>query len=285
MADACAAEKKTQYTQAEIDAIDTQELMLLYKATGDEALRWPLVLRYEHLVETAAMQVRSVYSGFAQVEDIINEGILTLLSAIDKYDPDKGVKFETFVGKRIRGMIIDLARQQDWIPRTVRRRNREIEAAVTELSNQLGHHPTDQEIADHLNISLERYQKDMADIALSNVLSLDALMNMYDNDGPLVEMLSSDADMQPENVLQCRELQDILASGICTLRKNEQIVLSLHYEKNLQFNEIAQVMELSAPRISQIHAKAIEKLRNYMEPYLGETHRMKTSKKKVQDNV
>lgn len=272
---------KKQYTEEEIKAMDTQALMLLYKETGNEELRWPLVLRYEHLVKAAALQVKSVYSGFAQVEDIINEGILTLLNAVEKYDLSKGVKFETYVAKRIRGMIIDLARQQDWIPRTVRRRTKEIENAISELSNRLGRYPTDAEVASYLNVSMDRYQKDLADIALSNVLSLDAMMNLYESDGRQVDILSADANTQPEAVLQGREMQDILAEGIGMLRKNEQIVLSLHYEKNLQFNEIAQVMELSAPRISQIHAKAIERLRVYMEPYLGVVTQPAAKEKKV----
>jgi len=259
------------YSEAEIETMDTDSLMRLYKATGNEELRWPLVLRYEHLVKSAAMQVKSVYSGFAQVEDIINEGILTLLSAVDKFEPDKGAKFETFVAKRLRGMIIDLARQQDWIPRTVRSRMKEIDTAIADLSNELGRTPTDTEVAEHLHISQERYQKDLAGIAMSHVLSLDALINMYDTDGQILDMLRADADNQPEEVLQRHELRDVLEAGIRSLRQNEQIVLSLHYEKNLQFNEIAPVMELTPPRISQIHAKAIEKLRNYMEPYLTGT--------------
>lgn len=257
------------YTEAEIAQMDTAALMALYKETGNEELRWPLVLRYEHLVKSAAMQVKSVYCSFAQVEDIISEGLLTLLSAIDKFDPDKGMKFETYVSKRLRGMIIDLARRQDWIPRTVRRRMKEIDAAMSDLSNELGRTPSDAEVAQHLNITPERYQKDLADIAMGSVLSLDALINMYDSQGQIIDLMPADAESQPESVLQKHELQDVLAAGIASLRKNEQIVLSLHYEKNLQFNEIAQVMELSAPRISQIHAKAIEKLRSYMESYLN----------------
>ena len=269
MGNMTASDTRKIYTEAEISAMDTDSLMELYKKTGNEELRWPLVLRYEHLVKTAALQVKSVYCSFTQVEDIISEGILTLLNSIDKYDPEKGVKFETFVAKRLRGMIIDLARQQDWIPRTVRRRMKEIDAAAATLSNELGRTPTDTEIAEHLHITPERYQKDLMDIAMGNVLSLDAMIHMYDTEGQMLDMLPADAESLPETVLQKHELQDVLEAGIASLRKNEQIVLSLHYEKNLQFNEIAQVMELSAPRISQIHAKAIDKLRSYMEPYLS----------------
>lgn len=269
-----------RYSEREIEQMETPELLRLYKETGNEELKWPLVLRYEHLVKSAAIQVRGVYSSFAQIEDIINEGILTLLTAIDKYDLDKGVKFETYVAKRIRGMMIDLARKQDWIPRVVRRREKEIEAAITELSNLLGHYPSDAEITEYLQITQERYQKDLADIALSNVLSLEALMNLYESDGQQLEVPSTDPENQPESCLQEKELQQMLAKGISGLRKNEQIVLSLHYEENLQFKEIAQIMNVSAPRISQIHAKAIEKLRDFMESYVGESKGKPTGKEK-----
>jgi len=266
--------------EREIETMDTQDLLRLYKETGDENLKWPLVLRYEGLIKSAAMQIRGVYSGFAQIDDIINEGIITLLGAIDKFDPDKGVKFETYVSKRIRGMVIDLARKQDWIPRNVRKRAKEIDAASAELTTTLGRAPTDGEIAEHLGITQERYQKDTASIALSNVLSLDVLMDTRETSGYQVEIPSSDARSQPELVLQEREMQRALAQGIASLRKNEQIVLSLYYERNLHLKEIAQVMELSEPRISQIHTRAIQKLRVYMEGYLNDTSEPKSKRKK-----
>lgn len=268
------------YTDQEIEEMDTQALLRLYKETGNESLKWPLALRYEGLIKNAAMQIRGVYSSFAQIEDIINEGILTLLGAIDKYDPDKGVKFETYVSKRIRGMVIDLARKQDWMPRNVRQRAKEIDLAVSELSTSLGRYPTEMEVAEKLGVSQERYQKDAANIALSNVLSLDLLMDARETDGYQMEVPSSDIQSQPEAVLQERELQRALATGISQLRKNEQIVLSLYYEKNLHLKEIAQVLELSEPRISQIHTRAIQKLRVYMDAYINGTEEKKQGKRK-----
>lgn len=267
-----------RYSEREIEEMDTQDLLRLYKETGDESLKWPLVLRYEGLIKSAAMQIRGVYSSFAQIDDIINEGILTLLSAVDKFDPDKGVKFETYVSKRIRGMVIDLARKQDWIPRNVRKRAKEIDLASAELSASLGRSPTDGEIADHLGITQERYQKDAANIALSNVLSLDLLMDTREAAGYQMEVPTSDPRSQPEAVLQERELQRTLAQGIASLRENEQIVLSLYYERNLHLKEIAQVMELSEPRISQIHTRAIQKLRKFMERYFDDAPKPKRKK-------
>ena len=268
-------------TEAEIEAMETEELLRLYKQTGDEALKWPLVLRYEGMIKNAALQVRGVFSGFAQVEDIVNEGILTLLAAVDKFDPEKGVKFETYVAKRIRGMVIDLARKQDWLPRNVRQRAREIDEAVSDLSNELGRAPTEREVADRLGVTLERYQKDAARSALNNTLSLDALMDSTDTDTYRVELTDRDERGQPEAALQDRELQETLAAGVKSLQENEQIVLSLYYEKNLHMKEIAQVMELSEPRISQIHARAIQKLREYMNGYMtGEPGKKQPRKRK-----
>ena len=269
-----------QYTEAEIEAMETPDLLALYKRTGDEALKWPLVLRYEGLIKSAALQIRGVYSSFAQVDDIVSEGILTLLSSIDKFDPDKGIKFETYVAKRVRGMVIDLARKQDWLPRNIRQRAKEIDAAVSSLANELGRFPTDQEVAERLGIPTDKYQKEAARVALSNTLSLDALMDAKDMEGYRFELSDQDPKLQPETVLEDRELQETLASGISALQENEQIVLSLYYEKNLHMKEIAQVMGVSEPRISQIHSRAIQKLRDHMSSYMNSETPTKTSKKR-----
>ena len=269
-----------RYSEAEIEAMDTPELLALYKQTGDEELKWPLVLRYEGLIKSAALQIRGVYSSFAQVDDIVSEGILTLLSSIDKFDLDKGIKFETYVAKRIRGMVIDLARKQDWLPRNIRQRAKEIDTAVSHLANELGRFPTDHEVADHLGIPADKYQKEAARVALSNTLSLDALMDARDIEGYRFEVSTEDPTVQPETVLEDQELQETLAAGIAALQKNEQIVLSLYYEKNLHMKEIAQVMGVSEPRISQIHSRAIQKLREHMGTYMNSEPPKKSSKKR-----
>jgi RNA polymerase sigma factor for flagellar operon FliA len=271
---------KPRYTEQDIEQMETQELLLLYKETGDENLKWPLVMRYEGLIKNVALQIRGIYSSFAQIDDIISEGILTLLSAVDKYDPSKGVKFETYISKRIRGMVIDLARKQDWMPRNVRLRAKEIDSAISDLSTELGRYPTNEEVAERLGVSVERYQKDAANVSLSNVLSLDVLLGAGDTDGYQIEVASSDDHSQPELALQEKELQEVLAQGISQLRKNEQIVLSLYYEHNLHLREIAQILDLSEPRISQIHSKALQKLRNYMEIYMNDSKNKANSKRK-----
>lgn len=266
MSEAASADRPSEYTPEMLEKMDTHELLKLYKTTGDESLKWPLVLRYEDLVKSVALQIRGVYNDFAQIEDIINEGLLTLFRSIDKYDIDRGVKFETYVCKRIRGMVIDLARKQDWIPRNIRQRSREINTAIDELTGRLGRFPTETEVAEKLGISESRYRKDVASIALGNVLHLDAMVDA--ETGYQMEVPNSNTQGQPETVLQENEMRNILAQGIASLRENEQIVLSLYYEKNLKLKEIAQVMQLSEPRISQIHTRAIQKLHTHMEHYL-----------------
>lgn len=268
------------YTQDEIDAMSTPDLLYAYKQTGDEELKWPLVLRYEGLIKNAALQIRGVYSSFAQVDDIVSEGILTLLNSIDKFDPEKGIKFETYVAKRIRGMVIDLARKQDWLPRNIRQRAREIDQTVFHLANELGRYPTDSEVAQCMGISIEKYQKEAARVALSNTLSLDALMDAQDQEGYRFEVSSEDPHVQPEMVLQDQELQQMLASSIAALQENEQIVLSLYYEKNLHMKEIAQVMGVSEPRISQIHSRAIQKLREGLGAYMNSAPPKKSTNKR-----
>ena len=138
---------------------------------------------------------------------------------------------------------------------------------MVELSADLGRYPTDDEVIERMGVSKERYQRDMASIALSDLLSLDMLMDVREASESRLEVPSRDISAQPEATLERQELQKTLADGIASLQKNEQIVLSLYYEKNLHMKEIAQVMDLSGPRISQIHTRAIQKLKNYMEQY------------------
>ena len=255
------------YTQEQLDAMSKEDLLLLYRSTGCQELKWTLALRYVGLVKSIALQVRGVYSSFAQVDDIINEGVLALVGAVDKFDPDKGIKFETFVSKRIRGAVIDLARRQDWVPRSVRRKAREIDQASVELFAELGRYPTDEEIAGRLGITQDQYQEDLANSSLCNILSLDSIFDDPEQGG--MDVPDSGSVGRPEDSLLRRELLDTLTEGITSLRENEQLVVSLYYKKNLSMKEIAQVMEVSEPRISQIHSRAIQKLKLYMKRYMN----------------
>ena len=256
-----------EWTQDELDVMSNEELFQAYKDTGNQDLKWPLVMRYIGLVKSIALQVRGVYSSFAQVDDIVNEGLLTLAVAVDKFDPDKGIKFETYVSKRIRGAVIDLARRQDWVPRSVRRKARDIDQASSELFSELGRYPTDEEMAQRLGVSQNQYQEDLANSSMCNVLSLDALFEDREQNSS-AEVPDGGLDSRPEDSMLRQEMLEILTKAIESLRENEQTVISLYYHKNLSMKEIAQVMEVSEPRISQLHSRAIQKLKLYMNQYM-----------------
>lgn len=254
----------------ELDSKTSEELLVEYKKTKDQRIKQELVLRYVYIVKNIAMQMRGVYLSFAQVDDIINEGVVAMMAAIDKFDIEKNVKFETYVSKRIRGLIIDIARRQDWVPRSVRKSAKEIDNATNALFTQLGRFPTDKEIADYLHISLEKYQEDLGKTNLFNLLSLDMLLEDSGGNKKGNQLLNTNPDFIPEEHLETSEFELAMKRGLETLRKNEQMVISLYYKKELSMKEIASILHLSEPRISQIHANAIRKLRIYMQNFMND---------------
>lgn len=239
-----------------------EELFREYKNTGDPLIKQELVLRYIYIVKNIAIQMKGVYVSFAQMDDIINESVIVLMNSIEKFAPNMNVKFETYISKRLRGLIIDMARKQDWIPRNVRKNARLIDNATNELFYQLGRFPSDEEMAEYLGVSLEKYQTKMLNKTnLYNLVSLDAFLEGQGSGAQNI----ADTGETPEQLLENKELKDIMKQGIASLRQNEQTVLSLHYRQELNMKEIAAVMNLSESRISQIHSNALRKLRIYMQ--------------------
>lgn len=254
-------------SQEEYKEKTNEELLQLYKETNDLAVKQELVMRYVYLVKSIALQMRDIYVSFSQIDDIINEGVIVIMAAIDKFDVEKNVKFETYISKRIKGMIIDLARKQDWVPRSTRKSARDIDEAVTTLYNKLGYYPSINEVAEFLNITPEKYQEAMRKAALFNILSLDMVLAESQDNKINMQMPRGDEHEQPENQLLKKEISEILAEGIGELKENEQIVISLYYIEELNMRQIAKVMQVSEPRISQIHTNAIKKLKKYMQKF------------------
>ena len=261
-------------TQEQYKEKSNEELLQLYKETGSLEIKQEIVMRYIYLVKSIALQMRDIYMSFVQVDDVINEGVIAIMSAIDKFDMDKNVKFETYISKRIKGMIIDLARKQDWVPRSTRKNTRDIEDAVTTLYNKLGYYPSVQEVTEYLDITTEKYHDTMRKAALFNILSLDmVLAEAQGNEIGARMTAQQDMQEQPEEHFLKRELTEVLADGISALKENEQMVVSLYYIEELNMRQIAEVMEVSEPRVSQIHANAIRKLRKHMEKFNEEKER------------
>ena len=247
-----------------------EELIEMYQKSRDPLLRQEVVSRYSYIVKMIAMQMRGTYISFTEMGDIINECLITLMAALDSFDPSKNVKFESYASLRMRGTVIDLVRKQDWLPRSVRKAAKTIDEAQAKLFSDLGRHPTDQEMADHLGVSLEKYLKLLGDTNLHNVLSLDELLDSASGNTPTLQSLHSDNSGSPEAVLQKGELSGVMADAISTLRPNEQLTISLYYTKGLNMREIARVLDVKEPRVSQIHANAIRKLRIILLKYMQE---------------
>lgn len=247
------------------DARTNEELLALYQETGDAEIKRELTLRYLYIVKSIAVQMRDVYLGFTQVEDIINEGVIVLMKALDKYDAGKNAKFETYVSRRIHGMIIDIARKQDWVPRTVRKSFKEIQDKAAEIYSKTGAMPSMEEIAKELGMKVDKLTDVMGKINLSSVLSLDMVMEETQEKQKVSGLLSLDFAGQPEEKYLENEFREVLKNGINSLKEKEKLVVSLYYVEELNMKEIASVMEVSEPRISQIHANAIRKLKEYLQ--------------------
>lgn len=247
----------------------TGELFELYKENKDKLVKQEIVLRYCDMVRTIAVQLRGVYMSFAELDDVVNEGIIALMQSIDRFDPTKNVKFETYASLRIRGTIVDLARKQDWVPRSVRKISKEIDNAIADFYYEHARFPSDEEVASKLGMPIEKYQKALGETGLFNVLSLDALIDGTKEDAPNESFLKDENELGiPSVALEDKEMQKMLAEAIAELKSNEQTVISLYYREELSMKEVAKVMNVSEARVSQIHSAAIKKMRIKLEEYM-----------------
>ncbi len=243
-----------------------EELLEMYRKEGKLEVKQALTLRHLYIVKTIALQMRSVYAGTLQMEDIINEGVIAIMKGIDRYDPERDNKFETFISRRIRGMIIDLVRKNDWMPRDFRKQVKSIEDARTALDRELGHPPSDEELAAYVGMDVRKYRKLQRMSVMMNVLSLDMITD-DEGEHQSLQLSSGDLDSQPEKAFLKGESRQILAEAIESLKEKEKLVISLYYVEELNMGQIAQILKVSEPRISQIHSSAIRKLKAYMSNY------------------
>lgn len=256
------------HTKNEQDLDNPAQILEEYKKTGDLQLRNQLVMHYSYIARAVAVQMRGITSTYAQTEDIVNEGILTLMDCIDKYSPEKGVKFESYAFMRVKCANIDFIRKQDWLPRRVRRAAREITAAHEQLSNTLMREPTQKELAEHLGMSESAINKHYSEITNSVMLSFEMLLQSALPSGDAFSGDRQAPDGQPESRLLREELREQLITAIDTLTEKERTVVSLYYKEHLKFYEIAQVMSVSESRVCQTHSKAILKLRHKLQSYM-----------------
>lgn len=235
-----------------------------FKKTKSPALRDKFIRQYMPLVKYVAGKVAVGMPNSVEYDDLVGFGQFGLLDAINKYDTSKNVKFKTYAVTRIRGSIFDELRQIDWVPRSVRQKSREIEDAVVTLESRLGRTATDSEIASSLHMSESEYHRTVMKVSGTSILSLnDVWYTGDDNDNMSIgNNIESPTSLNPDVIAEREEIRKVIAKAISELPEKEKMVIVLYYHEDLTFKEIGEVLEVSESRISQLNAKANERLKS-----------------------
>lgn len=230
-----------------------------YMKEKDPAIREELIIEYASLVKIVAGRL-GMYLGYTvEYDDLVGYGIFGLIDAIDKFELTKGVKFETYASLRIRGSILDQIRKMDWIPRTLRQKQKKLENAIKELEGTLGRAATNEELAQVLEISVEELEGLVNQTQIANLVSLDEYLEQGSEIRP--DLGNTPRFEQPEAVIERQELKKMLAEAIDTLTENERKVIAFYYFEELTLKEISRILEVSESRVSQLHTKALRKLK------------------------
>ena len=239
------------------------ELWSVYKNDKDPAIRDAFIRQYAPLVKYVAGKVAASMPNTVEFEDLVGFGVFGLLDAIEKFDPDKNVKFKTYAVTRIRGAIFDELRSIDWVPRSVRQKTKEIEDAVVSLEAKLGRPASDQEVASSMGVSEDEFLKTMLKISSTSVLSLNDVWYSGDEADKISigESIESPSSMNPDSTVEREEVKRVIVQAISELPEKEKKVLVLYYYEDLTLKEIGQVLDVTESRVSQLHTKAILRLR------------------------
>ena len=236
-----------------------------YKKTKSEKLREQIIVEYVPLVKLVAGRL-NMYLGYTvEYDDLVGYGVFGLIDAIDKFDFDKNIKFETYASLRIRGSILDQIRKMDWIPRSVRQKQKQIETAITALEKEKGNNVSDQDIAEKIGISVDEYRNWESLTNVSNIASLDEFMEQG-TDGSVKEFRNT-TYIEPEESVDNDEVKKMLMDALELLTEKEKKVVLLYYYEDLTLKEVAKVLEVSESRISQLHSKALEKMKKNLGKY------------------
>ena len=242
---------------------DTHALWLEYRRSRDRALRDRLILTYAPLVKFVAGRLGSGLPAHVDEGDLVSYGLLGLIGAIERYDPDREIKFETYAISRIKGAIIDELRALDWVPRSVRTRARDIERAIGELERKLHRAPTDEEISEKLGITTDELEGSLTEISRSSIAALDELWTATagGDQVALIDTIEDEAAPDPQGTLSVTEQKEALADAIARLPEREKLVVTLYYYEELTLREIGEVLGVTESRVSQLHTKAVLRLK------------------------
>jgi RNA polymerase sigma factor for flagellar operon FliA len=251
---------------------DKEELDQLWEKFGrgrDDHIREALVLRYLSLVKYVAGRLAIGLPTFVDVEDLFGAGLLGLMQALDKFDQDRNIKFETYAIPRIRGAMLDELRSQDWIPRSIRKKAKILEQAYAEVEARLERTATDEEIASYMKIKIQEYYALVDEVCLTTLVSLDKEIT-NSNEGfyaLLDESLRHNSGPDPSQVLEDKELRHLIRDTINLLPDKERTVLNLYYYEELTLKEIGEILGISESRVCQIHTKAVLRLKGRIRQY------------------
>ena len=254
--------------ETNLKVIELKGLWRKYKEEGDARSRERLVLAYSPLVKYVAGRMSSGLPAHVEEADLISYGLLGLISAIERFDLEREIRFETFAITRIKGSIIDELRSLDWVPRSVRAKAREIERTNAKLENQLHRAPTDNEMAASLECTVEEFQESLVRISNSSVVALDELWTVSDSSGDQVSLLDTIQDptaVDPAQEMDLTDMKDRLADAIARLPEREKLVVALYYYENLTLREIGEVLGVTESRVSQLHTKAVLRLKSRLQ--------------------
>lgn len=248
-------------------AVDRERIWEEYQKNPSPELREKIIIEYAPLVKVVAGRL-SMYLGYnVEYEDLVSYGIFGLIDAIDKFDLEKDVKFETYASLRIRGSILDQIRKMDWIPRTVRQRQKKIEGAIREIEARTGRNASDDEIASELGIAENELNEWQSQLKVTNIVSLNEFVEQGGE--PVMDARNNSHFVQPEESVQEEELKIILKETMDFLTEKERKVILLYYYEDLTLKEISNILEVSESRVSQLHTKALLKMRKKMGNYMG----------------
>ena len=235
-----------------------------YSRGRDAALRDRLLLHYAPLVKYVAGRVGTGLPSHVDVADLVQSGVFGLWDAIDRFEPERGLKFETYAMQRIRGAILDELRAQDWVPRLVRSRAREVERALERLETRLQRSASDAEVAAELGISVTELRELYAQLQLTSVVALDELMAVGRGGTSIADTLPDETTQDPSAFLDSIESKRLLAEAVSQLTDRDRVVVSLYYFENLTLAEIGRVLGVTESRVCQLHTRAVLRLRSKM---------------------
>jgi RNA polymerase sigma factor FliA len=242
---------------------DTTQLWREYRRSKDPKVRDRLILTYAPLVKYVAGRLGSGLPAHVDDDDLVSYGLLGLIGAIERFDPDRDIKFETYAIARIKGSIIDELRALDWVPRSVRSRAREIERAIADLESRLGRAPTDEEISTKLGITEEELNESLSEIGRTSIAALDELWTVSAGGDQiaLIDTIEDEQGPNPQSALDETEMREAIAEAISRLPEREKLVVTLYYYEELTLREIGEVLGVTESRVSQLHTKAILRLK------------------------